>query len=32
MDKGLIPAETKLAGRIVKDICYNNDRDYFGFE
>jgi hypothetical protein len=32
MAKGLIPVEIKLAGCIVKAICYNNDRDYFGFE
>jgi glucuronate isomerase len=32
MAKGLIPADFKLAGRIVRDICYNNARDYFGFE
>jgi glucuronate isomerase len=32
MSKGLIPADMKLAGRLVKDICFNNARDYFMFE
>ena len=32
MAKGLIPADFKLAGCIVKDICCNNARDYFRFE
>jgi hypothetical protein len=32
MAKGLIPAEIKLAGCILRGICYNNDRVYFGFE
>jgi glucuronate isomerase len=32
MAKGLIPADFKLAGSIVKDICCSNARDYFKFE
>jgi len=32
MERGLIPADVKLVGGIVQDICYNNAASYFGFE
>lgn len=30
--KGLIPSDMELIGRMVRDICYNNAADYFGFD
>ncbi len=32
MAKGLLPADFNLAGRIIKDICYNNARKYLRLE
>ena len=32
MENGLIPGDYDLVGRMVKDICFNNARDYFGFK
>jgi glucuronate isomerase len=32
MAKGLIPTDFELAGGIIRDICYNNAKEYFGFE
>ena len=31
MDAGEIPMDFDLVGGMVKDICYNNAREYFGF-
>lgn len=31
MQRGLIPDDESLAGPMVRDICYNNARNYFGF-
>ncbi len=31
-EKGLIPADMDLLGSMVEDICYNNARNYFGFQ
>jgi len=30
MEKGLIPRDMELVGNMVRDICYNNARSYFG--
>ncbi len=30
MDKGLIPDDMELVGGMVRDICYNNAKKYFG--
>ncbi|MFI4911729.1 MAG: glucuronate isomerase [Sedimentisphaeraceae bacterium JB056] len=32
MEKGLIPQDFQLVGRMVQDICYNNANKYFGFD
>ena len=32
IEKGLIPQDMKPVGRMVKDICYQNAVDYFGFD
>ena len=31
MQKGLIPDDESLVGPVVRDICYENARNYFGF-
>ncbi len=31
MQRGLIPDDEELVGKLVRDICYNNARRYFGF-
>ncbi|PKL83564.1 MAG: glucuronate isomerase [Ignavibacteriae bacterium HGW-Ignavibacteriae-3] len=31
MEKGLIPNDLVLVGKMVSDICYNNARNYFSF-
>jgi glucuronate isomerase len=31
MEKGEMPDDMELVGGMVKDICYNNARSYFGF-
>ena len=31
MEKGLIPNDLSLVGKIVEDISYNNARNYFSF-
>ena len=31
IEKGLIPNDIKLVGKMVSDICYNNARSYFNF-
>jgi glucuronate isomerase len=31
VEKGLIPADMELLGNMVRDICFRNARDYFGF-
>ncbi len=31
MAKGLVPNDTELVGKMVKDICYYNAKKYFGF-
>lgn len=31
VERGLIPPDMELLGRMVEDISYNNARDYFGF-
>ncbi|OGV60061.1 MAG: glucuronate isomerase [Lentisphaerae bacterium RIFOXYA12_FULL_48_11] len=32
MDKGLVPRDIELLGRMVSDISYNNAASYFGFD
>ncbi len=32
IERGLIPNDLGLVGGLVKDICFNNARTYFGFE
>jgi glucuronate isomerase len=32
MKKGLIPNDMEFVGNMVKDICYNNAKQYFNFE
>jgi glucuronate isomerase len=32
MEKGLIPGDYGLVGRMVQDVCYNNAARYFGFK
>jgi glucuronate isomerase len=31
VEKGLIPNDMELLGNMVRDICFRNARDYFGF-
>lgn len=31
MERGLLPDDIELVGGMVKDICYNNAKNYFGF-
>ena len=31
MERGFIPNDVKMAGKIVADICYGNAKNYFGF-
>jgi glucuronate isomerase len=31
VEKGLIPHDMELLGNMVRDICFRNARDYFGF-
>ncbi|MCK5174841.1 MAG: glucuronate isomerase, partial [Planctomycetes bacterium] len=31
-EKGLLPRDIKLIGKMVEDICYNNARNYFPME
>ena len=32
MNRGFIPSDIELAGKIVRDICYYNAAEYFGFD
>jgi glucuronate isomerase len=32
VENGELPNETKWLGKMVENICYNNAKDYFGFE
>lgn len=32
MDSGLLPKDFELVGGMVRDICYNNAAEYFGFK
>jgi glucuronate isomerase len=32
MAEGAVPYDFELVGRMVRDICYNNAADYFGFD
>jgi len=32
MARGLIPSDYELAGGIIRDICYDNAKKYFGFD
>jgi len=32
MAKGLVPNDTKMVGKIIQDICYNNAKNYFSFK
>jgi len=32
MEQGLLPDDMELVGAMVRDICYNNAANYFGFE
>jgi glucuronate isomerase len=32
MANGFVPCDFELVGRMVRDICYNNAADFFGFE
>ena len=29
---GLIPSDFELVGGIIRDICYGNAKEFFGFE
>jgi glucuronate isomerase len=31
MEKGLIPNDKALVGKMIADICFNNANEYFGF-
>lgn len=31
MENGEIPADMEATGKIIRDICYNNAKNYFGF-
>jgi glucuronate isomerase len=31
MERGLLPDDTAMVGSMIRDICYANARDYFGF-
>ena len=31
VERGLLPNDTGLLGRVVEDVCFRNVRDYFGF-
>jgi len=31
VEKGLLPGDMKLLGKMVENICYYNARNYFGF-
>ncbi len=31
IEKGLIPNDIELLGKMISDICYNNAKNYFGF-
>ena len=31
MEKGILPNDPKLIGTMVREICFDNARDYFGF-
>jgi glucuronate isomerase len=30
--KGLLPDDRALLGKLVEDVCFNNAKNYFGFE
>ena len=32
MQAGMIPDDYELVGKMIQDICYNNARNYFGFD
>lgn len=32
IEQGLLPGDLELIGKLVKDICYNNAKNYFGFD
>jgi len=32
MAQGLVPNDTKMVGKIIQDICYNNAKNYFSFK
>jgi hypothetical protein len=32
MERGTVPPDMELAGRVVRKVCHENVRDYFGFE
>ena len=32
IEEGLLPNDLNLIGNLIKDICYNNAKNYFGFE
>jgi glucuronate isomerase len=32
MEQGLLPNDYDLIGDMVKNICYNNAKNYFGFD
>jgi glucuronate isomerase len=32
VEKGLLPGDMELLGRMVEDICFNNARNYFPME
>lgn len=32
MEKGLLPNDEKWIGSIVRDICYNNAKEYFNYK
>jgi glucuronate isomerase len=32
IEKGEIPADDEFAGNVIRNICFNNAKDYFGFQ
>ncbi len=32
MEQGLLPNDFELVGSLVRDVCYNNAKNYFGFD
>jgi glucuronate isomerase len=32
IEKGEIPADDEFIGNVIRNICFNNAKEYFGFE